>query len=127
MINVLAPVIRIVLFTAALINLSACSEATSPQQLQLVADLTEPQRQLFEQGKLSAHTCKACHGRAGISNSPMYPSIAGQAETELANALLAYRSGERKHALMTPQARGLNDAEISALAFYFSLHTAAPE
>jgi cytochrome c553 len=125
--NLLAPVIRIALFTAALINLSACSEAPSPQQLQLIADLTEPQRQLFEQGKLSAHTCKACHGRAGISNSPMYPSIAGQAETALANALLAYRSGERKHALMTPQARGLNDAEINALAFYFSLHIAAPE
>lgn len=125
----LAPARRVTLFTAvtfmALSSLSACTDPTpDASQQQLTANLTEPQRQLFEQGQLKAYSCASCHGRNGISSHPNYPSLAGLSERELASALAAYRSGERKHALMTPQARGLNDADISALAFYYSLQTA---
>ncbi|WP_019676326.1 c-type cytochrome [Arsukibacterium perlucidum] len=125
----LAPTRRVTLFTAvtvmALSSLSACTDPTpDASQQQLTANLTEPQRQLFEQGQLKAYSCASCHGRNGVSSHPNYPSLAGRSEQELASALAAYRSGERKHALMTPQARGLNDADISALAFYYSLQTA---
>ncbi|MDX1539135.1 cytochrome c [Arsukibacterium sp.] len=121
-----APAKRLALRSAAaaiaLSSLSACIEPTpDASQQQLVASLTEPQRQLFEQGQLKAYSCAACHGRNGISSHPNYPSLAGRSATELASALTAYRTGERKHALMTPQARGLADADINALAYYFSL------
>lgn len=127
--TVLARVVHIALFTtvtgAALLNLSACTDPSpSPDQQQLISNLTEQQRQLFEQGQLKAYSCTSCHGRNGISSHPNYPSLAGNSDSELASALRAYRSGERKHALMTPQARGLSDADISALAFYYSLQTA---
>lgn len=126
MIKAVAPARRVTLFIAgtvmALSSLSACTDPTpDASQQQLTASLTEPQRQLFEQGQLKAYSCASCHGRNGISNHPNYPSLAGRSEGELASALTAYRSGERKHALMTPQARGLNDADITALAYYFSL------
>lgn len=126
----LAPARRVTLFTAVTVmvlsSLSACTDPPPPDtsQQQLTANLTEPQRQLFEQGRLKAYSCASCHGRNGVSSHPNYPSLAGRSEHELASALAAYRSGERKHALMTPQARGLNDADISALAFYYSLQTA---
>ncbi|WP_213998403.1 cytochrome c [Arsukibacterium sp.] len=126
----LAPAKRVTLLTAvtvmALSSLSACTDpGPDASQQQLVASLPEPQRQLFTQGQQKAYSCTACHGRNGISSHPNYPNLAGRSEGELANALTAYRSGERKHALMTPQARGLNDADITALAYYFSLQTPA--
>lgn len=124
-----ARVLRIIFISiltgVALINLSACSKAPSEQQQQLVASLAEPERQLFEQGQLKAYSCTACHGRNGLSSHPNYPSLAGRSASELASALTAYRSGERKHALMSPQARGLSDTDINALAYYFSLQTPA--
>lgn len=126
----LSKALRVVLITAitsmALSSLSACTEPTPDVARQhLIASLSEPQRQLFEQGQLKASSCTSCHGRNGASSHPNYPSLAGRSDTELASALQAYRSGERKHALMTPQARGLNDPDINALAYYFSLQTPA--
>ena len=106
----------------ALSLLSACTDPSpDASQHHLIASLTEPQRLLFEQGQLKAYSCAACHGRNGISAHPAYPSLAGRAASELASALTDYRTGDRKHALMTPQARGLNDADIEALTYYFSL------
>ena len=110
----------------ALTAVSACIEPTpDARQQQLIASLAEPQRQLFEQGQQKAYGCAACHGREGNSSHPDYPSLAGRPAAELSHALQAYKSGQRKHALMTPQARGLTDADITALAYYFSLQNPA--
>tara|TARA_R110002126_G_scaffold54341_7_gene147158 strand:+ start:1144 stop:1554 length:411 start_codon:yes stop_codon:yes gene_type:complete len=120
------PALYIVVTVMGLGSLSACTEpAPDVGQQQLVASLDEPERQLFEQGQLKAYSCTACHGRNGLSSHPNYPSLAGRSASELASALTAYRNGERKHALMSPQARGLSDTDINALAYYFSLQTPA--
>ncbi|MBV2129280.1 c-type cytochrome [Arsukibacterium indicum] len=121
------PASRFTLFSAVIaICLSACTDpGPDASQQQLIASLTEPERKLFEHGQLKAYSCAACHGRNGISSHPNYPSLAGRSANELSAALTAYRGGERKHALMTPQARGLNDADINALAYYFSLQLPA--
>ncbi|MBT0586835.1 c-type cytochrome [Alteromonas oceanisediminis] len=71
-------------------------------------------------GKERAVVCAACHGVDGISIIPMYPNLAGQKELYLIDALKAYRSGMRKHMLMTPQAAALSDKDIENLAAYYT-------
>ena len=71
-------------------------------------------------GQATGQSCVDCHGAEG--NAPIddtYPKLGGQYGDYLAHALQAYRSGNRQHALMTPQAAGLSDQDISDLAAYF--------
>ena len=64
--------------------------------------------------------CAACHGENGVATQPMYPNLAGQQESYIEHSLHAYKSGERKNAIMAPQAAGLSDADIKQLAAWFS-------
>ncbi len=68
----------------------------------------------------AATACAACHGQNGISMGPMWPTLAGQHEDYLVNALEQYRSGARKDPVMMPMAAPLTDADIALLARYFS-------
>ena len=67
-----------------------------------------------------AATCAACHGGAGVSQIPTYPTLAGQHASYLAHALREYRSGKRKNAIMAAQATNLSDDEIAELAAYYA-------
>ena len=72
-------------------------------------------------GQATGQSCVDCHGAEG--NAPIddtYPKLGGQYGDYLAHALQAYRSGDRQHALMSPQAAGLSDQDISDLAAYFA-------
>lgn len=76
--------------------------------------------------------CAACHGETGVSASPMFPNLAGQHRSYLEVALKGYKSGARKNAVMAGQAAGLSDADIKALALWYSsqksvLYTVSPE
>ena len=54
---------------------------------------------------------------------PAYPKLAGQNKAYLVSAIKAYRDGERKTgmaAVMAASAMGLTDADIEALADYYS-------
>jgi cytochrome c553 len=51
---------------------------------------------------------------------PEYPTIAGQHGDYLRQALRDYRSGKRQNAIMNGFAATLTDADIRALADYFS-------
>ena len=71
-------------------------------------------------GQATGQSCVDCHGAEG--NAPIddtYPKLGGQYGDYLAHALQAYRSGDRQHALMSPQAASLSDQDISDLAAYF--------
>jgi len=68
----------------------------------------------------AATACAACHGQNGISMGPMWPTLAGQHEDYLVNALEQYRSGARNDPVMMPMAAPLTDADIALLARYFS-------
>jgi cytochrome c553 len=68
----------------------------------------------------AAQTCAACHGTDGIGILPEYPNLAGQHEDYLQAALKAYRSGQRKNAVMAGMAAPLTDADIRELARYYS-------
>jgi len=64
--------------------------------------------------------CAGCHGANGVSETPNFPTIAGQYENYLAHSLKGYRDGERGNAIMASQATGLTDAQIKALAKYYA-------
>lgn len=64
--------------------------------------------------------CAVCHGPNGVSTQPTFPTLAGQHRSYLAKALKDYKSGVRKSPVMGPQAATLSDAEIKALAEFFS-------
>jgi cytochrome c553 len=71
-------------------------------------------------GKVKSQPCGVCHGANGISTLPDAPNLAGQPEIYLSNQLRAYRSGERRHEVMTLVAKALSDDEIADLAAWFS-------
>lgn len=71
-------------------------------------------------GKDKTATCAACHGEVGISAAPNWPNLAGQYRDYIEQALHEYKSGERKDPVMGAQAAGLSDADIKAVAAYFS-------
>lgn len=77
----------------------------------------------FEQGQTLSQRCVGCHGEAGIATIESNPNLAGQNAEYLSYALKAYRSGERKGGMafiMRANAASLSDADINALAAYFS-------
>ncbi len=73
-----------------------------------------------EAGKRKAVACVSCHGAAGISNSPIWPNLAGQKSAYLEKQLKAFRAGERKDAMMNAMAKPLSDQDIKDIAAYYS-------
>lgn len=71
-------------------------------------------------GKAIAADCAECHGKLGISDDPAVPSLAGQNETYLADAIKAYKKGVRKDALMSGMAKDLSDPASENLAAYYA-------
>ncbi len=67
-----------------------------------------------------ARSCNACHGVNGVSVGPSMPSIAGQPEAYLKNVMTQWKNGERYSATMGRHFTGYTDAELAALATYFS-------
>ena len=61
-----------------------------------------------------------CHGPLGISTAPDAPNLAGQPAIYLTTQLRAYRSGARKHEVMSVMAKALTDDDISQLAAWFA-------
>ncbi len=74
-----------------------------------------------EQGKAKAQqVCVACHGMDGVGIDETYPILAGQYADYLERALMDYRSGARKNAIMAGFAATLTDQDIANLALYYS-------
>lgn len=71
-------------------------------------------------GKAKAQACAVCHGVLGLSTQPDAPNLAGQPAFYLATQLQAYRSGARKHEVMSVMAKPLSDDDIANLAAWFS-------
>ena len=74
--------------------------------------------------------CSVCHGDAGETAGEDFPRLSGQHETYLAKQLRDFQAGTRT-GLMVRQARGLSEAEITAIARYYAAQpvpapTAAP-
>ncbi len=71
--------------------------------------------------------CSSCHGAQGIPEAgASFPALAGSSSEYLAKQLLDYRSGTRRNVIMEGVAKGLDDAEIGALARYYASLPAPP-
>ena len=85
-------------------------------------------------GEKKIAMCIGCHGIPGYQASfpevHKVPMISGQGSKYIYNALLAYKSGERKHPTMRSIAQGLTDQDAADVAAYYEMHgktTPAPE
>jgi cytochrome c553 len=76
----------------------------------------------------SAAVCVACHGDNGVGITGQYPTLAGQHEDYLEQALLEYRKGGRKNPIMGTFAQQIKEDDIRVIARYYAqqqprLHT----
>jgi cytochrome c553 len=82
----------------------------------LLAGSSQPVRAQSLQDKIAQ--CAACHGEDGRSKDPNIPHIGGQPKLAVMYQLFFYREGRRKSAEMNTIAKGLSDAELTAIADY---------
>jgi len=71
-------------------------------------------------GKAKSKACAACHGPDGNSPAPDFPKLAGQPYDYLVTALRHYKGGDRKDAIMAPQAANLSKRDMEDLAAFYS-------
>ena len=62
--------------------------------------------------------CTTCHGTSGKSQSTI-PSLNILTREQLYQAMLAFKSGQRRATLMNRIAKGYSDAELRAIADHF--------
>jgi cytochrome c553 len=92
--------------------------------LMSAAQAESPGEQDAKYGKAPTAMCVGCHGidgyKASFPTVYLVPKISGQSQKYIENALQAYRKGDRNHPSMKAVAGSLTDAEITALAVYYS-------
>lgn len=66
----------------------------------------------------AAKGCIGCHGAAGVSVVPTYPSLKGKQAAYVQESLTGFKSGSRQNPTMNAMAAGLSDADIANLAAY---------
>ncbi|MBD8897614.1 c-type cytochrome [Rhodanobacter sp. DHG33] len=69
--------------------------------------------------------CAACHGENGVAVMPGAPNLAGQRLDYLRVALKHYRDGSRDVPVMRAAIGPLSDAELDAVARWYSEQTPA--
>jgi cytochrome c553 len=72
-----------------------------------------------------AATCFVCHGDKGNSGDAQWPSLAAQQSVYIVNQLKAYKSGERKNAVMQAQTSKLTVEDINNYGAYFAVQQPA--
>ena len=76
-----------------------------------------PAEELYELGEYLSGDCTACHQLRG--QAPGIPAITGWPVEAFVMVMVAYKQGEREHALMQHVARRLSAEDIRALAIFF--------
>lgn len=74
----------------------------------------------IERGKAKAAICAACHGETGISETPNWPTLAGQHKDYLVEVMSQYRNGQRDDPVMAGQLINLSDNDIEDLAAFYA-------
>lgn len=64
--------------------------------------------------------CVACHGADGIATLPEAPNLAGETNIYIETQLKAFRTGKRRHEIMSPIAADLTDADMREVADWYA-------
>jgi cytochrome c553 len=72
-----------------------------------------------ERGAALAYACVTCHGPEGRSQGAI-PSLTALSSADITTALQAFRAETRPGTVMHRIAKGLDDADIAAVATYFA-------
>ena len=70
-------------------------------------------------GEIIGFTCNGCHGTDGVSKGAV-ASVKGMPAQYLEQAMKDYKTGSRPSTIMGRIARGYSDAELAAVAQYYS-------
>ena len=90
--------------------------------LALPAAADDPGARIATQGTPGGTVaCATCHGQnGGGDEGAAFPRLAGLNEGYLARQLRAFRDGGRDHPIMSPMAKPLTDAEVTAVSAYYA-------
>ncbi|QHQ36909.1 c-type cytochrome [Algicella marina] len=106
-------------FNLFLATISVFSGALAEEQAQAITDQSKISLQADKEfGEYLASECLTCHRTDGTSKG--IPSITNLPMESFADALRAYRRGERSNSAMQTVAARLSDEEIAALAAFFA-------
>lgn len=71
-------------------------------------------------GEALAHTCAACHGTLGRLGDESFMPLANMPVNQFVTTMIDFREGRRPATLMGHVAQGFSDAEIRAMAEFFT-------
>lgn len=78
-----------------------------------------------EAGKsVATAVCSGCHGNGGISQIPGTPSLVGLDPKYLAEAMKAYKTGQRKNETMKAMLASVGESAINNIALFYALQPA---
>jgi cytochrome c553 len=113
------PTRPLLLAAAVALAAAAFAQQAAPQstpQSSLTGDPAEAHKKIA--------MCEGCHGIPGYRTAypEVYhvPKLGGQSPAYIANALNAYKSGQRRHPSMRGIAASLSDKDIADLAAYYA-------
>ena len=75
-------------------------------------------------GRMVANMCRTCHGIDGYAQIPIAPHIGGEPKEYLESQLMAFKTGQREHEMMSVVAASLTAQQISDVAAWYASHTA---
>lgn len=78
-------------------------------------------------GRKIANMCRTCHGLDGYAKVPIAPHIGGEPQAYLESQLMAFKTGARRHEMMSVVAASLSAQQISDVAAWYSRHRAKAE
>ena len=70
--------------------------------------------------EMISYACAGCHGTNGGSAGLTMPSLASQSKSAIVDAMKKFKSGERPSTVMGRLAKGYTDADVDAMATFFS-------
>ena len=90
----------------------------APLTLLLLLLNTAAAESISLRGAALANACATCHGQDGQSRGAI-PSLNSLSKENFATAMRAFQTGERQGTVMNRIAKGLDEAEVEAVAAYF--------
>lgn len=76
----------------------------------------------LDAGRKLANMCRTCHGIDGYAAIPIAPHIGGEPQEYLEGQLMAFKTGQREHEMMSVVATGLTAQQIADVSAWYAAH-----